>query len=130
MAHATQPSITKAKTTAASAAEADALYPILAAVGLPEPDEGWDDDAEDPDSWRPPRQEPVFRPGPIGARPADRRAYNDALNAAPRPQPSGESQRPQKRSSTTSYLRAADETLPELRYTPQPSASSSRGLPS
>lgn len=100
----------------AGAAEVDALYQIRASRNLPEPDQCWDKDAEDWESWRPPAKEPVFRPVPIEARPANRRAYRDALNAAPRPllQPSGASQSPQE-ASTRSTLEAA---APEVRALP------------
>ncbi|XP_077543338.1 gametocyte-specific factor 1 homolog [Haemaphysalis longicornis] len=71
----------------AGAAEADAVYPTRASRNLPEPYQCWDKDAAEWESWR------IFCPVQIGARPADRRAFCGALNAAPRP-PSGASQSP------------------------------------
>ncbi|KAH9366206.1 hypothetical protein HPB48_016771 [Haemaphysalis longicornis] len=114
----------------AGAAEADALYPIKAPSNLPEPEECWDKDADDWEDWRTPAKEPIFRPAPIGARPAERRAYYDVFNDAPRPpgpfrvlQPSGASQSSQE-TSARSTLEAAADQLTALEDLPQPRASS------
>ncbi|XP_077546734.1 uncharacterized protein LOC144159237 [Haemaphysalis longicornis] len=92
---------------------------------LPEPDGCWDEDAEDWESWRPPAKEPIFRPVPIGVRPADHCGYY-ALNAAQRPprpfqvlQPSGASTGPQE-TSARSTLKAAAACPVELREYPRP----------
>lgn len=111
-------------------AEADKLYPIRQVVSLPQPEERWDDDYEDPGNRRQPTQEPVFRPVPPGSGPAVRRAFCSNLNAAPRPagpvQVVPQVSRASAGPPPQSTLQAAAEELAEL---PQP-RTSSRYLPS